>query len=817
MKIHYKALLIFAAAICVLFTVVFFLSTRITLGAYREIEASQMQQLALRFSLAMEDRSERVSATMGDWSPWTDLYEYLETRDPRFVRENITPETLRNLNLDFLFILDLEGELVSGAQMDSSREKFIPVDPTLVSQLRQAGYFPLNEVEARATGKLLLSNQVYTVASFPVLTNLREGPAKGYVVGGAIFTPMDIYRMERGASFALKFLPITGEGAGEDWDAIRTGLLGQSEPVLSIIDDEAIAIYIIFRDLSGEPSFVAKLTSPRTMFQAGEQISAVFLVAFAIIGGVLFLTVFFGLDFAVLSPIRKLQQRVEVAETFSEIPLDLKMPGRDEVSLLATKIEQLAASLSHTQKRYRAVVESQQDLICRYQPDGLLTFSNSAFSAFFGFSVSNKEPAHHIQDLLEAENDEAPGRLPVLSAEVRQREAEVAIHRPDGQTVWFQRSSLGIFDERESLVEIQDILRNITESRLGKRRLEESEFRYRTLFENDWDGIIISDGATRKILDVNPSLCLLLGKQPQHFIGLDFSEIPQLEILNQKQPVIRASGDRRDVRHTTVNLIHDDGTNVYVDVVVSPYSSEGRLMVQWNLRDVTDRRRSDDQLRSLSSRLLTLQDQERRRIARELHDSTGQNLTALQMSLTMLEKSLPIVNEETSRLITESRALLDLSCAEIRTLSYLLHPPLLDEMGLLFAIRWFVDGFAKRTGIRVDANLDETMERLPMDVETALYRIVQESFNNIHRHSGGTRCWVRLHRRADGVLLEIEDDGMGVTKERMAEVEDVLPSLGVGLPGMRERLTQLNGTLEVLSSSTGTIIRAIIHHPRIDE
>jgi PAS domain S-box-containing protein len=226
--------------------------------------------------------------------------------------------------------------------------------------------------------------------------------------------------------------------------------------------------------------------------------------------------------------------------------------------------------------------------------------------------------------------------------------------------------------------------------------------------------------------------------------------------------------------------------------------------------DVTEIKRAEQELRRLAGRLLALQDEERRRIARELHDSTAQNLVALAFNLDRLERRAPLTEGVRSAVIADSRALIERSLKELRTLSYLLHPPALDDAGLVPAIRSFIDGFSRRSGIKVDMKLPGRMARLPRDAESAIFRIVQEALANVHRHSGSATAAVRLSRSRERVVLEIVDRGAGIAVASDASAAR-MNSLGVGIPGMRARLRQLNGDLEIQSAAgQGTTIRAVV-------
>ncbi len=211
-------------------------------------------------------------------------------------------------------------------------------------------------------------------------------------------------------------------------------------------------------------------------------------------------------------------------------------------------------------------------------------------------------------------------------------------------------------------------------------------------------------------------------------------------------------------------------------------------------------------LRHLSARLLQMQDDERRRIARELHDSVGQTLAALTMNLTAVRTDIERLRK-TAGALADSEALVEEMTREVRTISHLLHPPLLDEAGLASALRWYIEGFAQRSQIQVVLDLPDDFERLSQESETTIFRMVQESLTNIHRHSGSKLAKVRISRSDGDVRVEVEDRGKGMTPEKQVELASA-GTPGVGIRGMRERLRQLGGNLEVRSDGKGTIVVA---------
>ncbi len=237
--------------------------------------------------------------------------------------------------------------------------------------------------------------------------------------------------------------------------------------------------------------------------------------------------------------------------------------------------------------------------------------------------------------------------------------------------------------------------------------------------------------------------------------------------------------------------------------------NDALLRAQGDLEMRVQERTSDldavnQSLRELSARLMQLQDDERRRIARELHDSVGQILAALGMNLSLVRGEVERLSTIAVALNDSENLVRDMS-KEVRTISHLLHPPLLDEAGLASALRWCVDGFVQRSRIKVDLDLPEDFGRLPGEVETAIFRVVQECLTNIHRHSGSPVAKIVLRQRHGDIVVEISDQGKGIPVEKLEEMASS-GTPGVGIRGMRERLRQLGGSLEIRSSEGGTIV-----------
>ncbi len=375
---------------------------------------------------------------------------------------------------------------------------------------------------------------------------------------------------------------------------------------------------------------------------------------------------------------------------------------------------------------------------------------------------------------------------------------------------------------------------------------EQREF-FRVTLSSIGDAVITCDTESR-ITFLNPVAEAMTGWKSDEAIGKPletvFNIINEQSRLTAPNPVVRVLREGAIIglaNHTA--LIARDGTETAIDDSAAPIRDEsgkvsGIVMV---FRDVTERRRAEnalrksnqllseardnlekrveertaelytanDNLRSLSASLLHARDDEQRRLARELHDSVGQLLAGIGMNLSVVKGEAHKLSPVAAKCVSENAELLEHANREIRTISHLLHPPLLDEMGLGSALRAYTEGFAERSKIKVELEIPADFGRLPGDMEIAIFRIVQECLTNIHRHSGSATAAIRIQREGSHLTVQVRDCGKGIPKEKLQELASSGRS-GVGIGGMRERLRQLGGTLEVQSNRNGTVVTAIL-------
>ena len=353
--------------------------------------------------------------------------------------------------------------------------------------------------------------------------------------------------------------------------------------------------------------------------------------------------------------------------------------------------------------------------------------------------------------------------------------------------------------------------------------LQGAEHPYRVLVETMNEGAATLD-IQGNVLYANAHLAEMFEVALEKFIGTPLAD----QVHPGERPKLQALLDEAAKRETKgeINLNSLAGRPRLIRLSLSPMQSTGLQAVALVATELTELAEANDALRSneealrqLSGRLLQLQDDERRHIARDLHDITGQKLAVLGISLSQVRRAKPLLKDaDSQKLVSDCLVYTKQISEEIRTLSYVLHPPLLDELGLTSAVRWYTKGFEARTGIHVEIDIPANFQRLPSDVEVTLFRIMQESLTNVHRYSGSATAFVRVLCSDSQVSLAVGDRGKGMRSDAAgAVVSGDTAVLGVGIQGMRERMRQLSGNLEIHSRpNEGTVVTATVTIPELD-
>jgi PAS domain S-box-containing protein len=327
------------------------------------------------------------------------------------------------------------------------------------------------------------------------------------------------------------------------------------------------------------------------------------------------------------------------------------------------------------------------------------------------------------------------------------------------------------------------------------------------------DDAIVSKNLDGVISSWNKSAERLFGYSAEEAIGKNILLIVPSDRREEEATILARLRRGERIDHFETVRVRKDGTRLDISLTISPVrDATGRVVGASKVaRDITGRREAEEARKEadVSARLLQVQDAERRRIARELHDGVGQLLAAIGMNVSQNLEEQTKLSPATARRVHENLDLIAQASAEIRTVSYLLHPPMLEELGLRFALKSYVDGFAERSKIPVELQVDSELGRLPQDYELCIFRVVQECLTNIHRHSSSPTASIRLSRTAKEVRLEVRDSGTGIKEPVRSSIASGA-SAGVGFRGMQERVRTLAGTLTVQSNENGTAVLVVL-------
>jgi PAS domain S-box-containing protein len=519
---------------------------------------------------------------------------------------------------------------------------------------------------------------------------------------------------------------------------------------------------------------------------------------------------------------------------------------KGELKHFISVAEDISARREGEEARYRlaAIVESSDDAIVSKNLNGIIQSWNAGAQRIFGFSPE-EAVGQSITMIIPPElRDEEKEIIRRLRNGERIEHFETVRVTKSGERLNISLTVSPVRDSRGRIIGASKIARDVTERKRIEETLRQRESRLRAAFSQTYSFLILltPDGT---IIDANRATIEASGKQREELIGHKFwefwwSALPD-EVAILKNSVAKAAGGElvreecsfclpdgtRRFAHRTLNPVVDDAGKLVMIVCTGLDITEQQELreklearVKHRTRELEEKNqellRQAETVRDLSGRLLRAQDEERRRIARDLHDSSGQILAAVQMILAPLQEQARNLNGDFASGIRQSIELVEQLSKELRTVSYLLHPPLLDEAGLPSALRWYVEGFAQRSKIEVHLEVAPDLGRLPGDMEMTVFRIVQECLTNIHRHSNGKKASIRMLRSDEEICLEIRDNGQGMPVSNMPVSNMPVsdngrssarpPRAGVGIQGMRERVNQLGGRFQIKSAETGTVV-----------
>jgi PAS domain S-box-containing protein len=338
----------------------------------------------------------------------------------------------------------------------------------------------------------------------------------------------------------------------------------------------------------------------------------------------------------------------------------------------------------------------------------------------------------------------------------------------------------------------------------------DSEERFAKIFRASPQPMVLTTMKEGRIIDVNDSALKMCGHTRDEIIGLTSLEIGVFNSHEHRKAAIGALLQTGSVRNMELQFPIKNGEKRLLLCSAELIELSGEKCIVIASSDITERKEAEQQLAQLSARLLQTQDEERRRIARELHDVTAQSIGLIMLNLAQVQNAASSLDARSKQKLTESLAFGEQALKDIRTLSYILHPPLLDQAGLTTALKWYVKGFHERSGVKIDfTETGAEGERMPPEVEYALFRVVQECLTNIRRHTNSETAEITLTRTTERVSLSVQDHGKG-DKVQIPRNGDSAQFVGVGILGMRHRLKQLGGELVVDPDLDGTIVTATV-------
>jgi two-component system NarL family sensor kinase len=470
-----------------------------------------------------------------------------------------------------------------------------------------------------------------------------------------------------------------------------------------------------------------------------------------------------------------------------------------------TEQRRMEKALRQSEEKFsKAFRASPAEIVITTFQEGLFLDINEAFERNTGFARDEAIGHTSLELGLWADRDERAKVVEQIKIHGRVRNLEMRFRTKSGEerVKRYSAEPIEIGGKKCLLAVLEDI----TERKRAEERLREYEKAVEGLDEVIW----VVDREYRYLL-ANRAYTNFRGLQREQVVGRLVPEVISEDLFER---VVKKKLDEcfqgNVVKYEmkfNYSALGERDLDVTYFPIEGPAGIEGAACV---LRDITDRKRAEEARGLLTSMLLRSQDEERRRIARDLHDSTGQNLVVLAFCLAQLQALIPSASRKLRKLVSESEALAKECIREVRTLSYQLHPPMLEEAGLGDAIRLYLEGFTKRSGIQVDLELSPQFGRLDRDVELTLFRVVQEGLTNIRRHSGSLLANIRLDRNARQVTLEVSDKGPGISGRELKRNEGLPFEVGVGILSMQERAKLIGGRLDIDSTSHGTTVRVTV-------
>jgi len=533
------------------------------------------------------------------------------------------------------------------------------------------------------------------------------------------------------------------------------------------------------------------------------------------------------------SIVRPLQQLDAGAQALAQGDFEhrVALHGDDELSRLGNAFNDASQRLSHlyevlksSEERYRSVITAMAEGVLVLGSDGKIIACNKSAErildmtaeGLLSLTLTDYEVSTIREDGSIFPADDRPAVVTLRTGKP-QTDVCMGVKKPSGEWCWLSINAQPLFREGTDgkPYGVVSTFTDITERRRAEEALRRSEQEFHTIFDHAAIGMVLIDPNGHPLRS-NPAFLGMLGYREDELAGRTLADLTSPEDIALDQALFQSVVEGHlNQYHVKKRYIRKDGETRSARLSVSALRNEKQELQYCvaMVEDITSQELAERKILQISNRLLRIQEEEQRRIAREVHDSTSQEMTALTLNLGALRIFHDSLPEKANKLIAESLALAKRVAREIRTFSYLLHPPMLTELGLWNALRMFVEEFRERSGVLATLEISPAVENLYLttDQEIALFRFIQEALANVHRHSGSDSASIDIHFESGCIEAIVRDAGSGIPADVLDAIQKFEGQVGgVGLPGMRERIGYVGGELHIESDEHGTTVAALI-------
>ncbi len=814
MSLRRKTLLISSVTILCLIGVLQVVAQIILMNSFAQLETQETRENTSRVQNALAIQAAQLEQTARDWAFWDDTYAFVENGNADYIRANLNRAAFNNLGLNLAVFVNASGKIVYSRAFDLATQKETPASASILEQLTPDNpLFRRPNLQSSVTGILLFPTGSLLIVALPILTSHGEGPARGTLIFGRYLDASAIAGLSKTTDLDLAFYRLDTPNLPVDVQAAYAALSNGTATAVRPLDAQTIAGYALLPDVYGKPALILRVNTARDIYEQGQASILYWMWSLVAIGSIFFAIVWLVLDQLFVKRIFDLSDRIKQIASAGEATARVQVTGNDELTQLAAVINhmldaiaQAQHALAHSEEKFAQVFRASPMLMAISDLEkGLYLDVNDAFLQTLGYTRAEVigHTSHELN--LFAQPEQRRHALQLLEDQGYLREFEALVQNQAGQILegLFSAEYIELQDRRVLLT----VMNDMTERKHAEKAQNASEQRYRQLFEGMANGAalheLVCDANGKPVdyitLEVNREYEQLLGVPRELVLGnRAYATTPNLDRawLDMFSQVALTGQPRHYVQYASNLDKWFEGT------AFSPTAQQFCV----TFIDITERKRVEQekerllqqvmsarqQLADLSHRLVEIEGVERKRLARELHDRVGQNLTVLGINLNIMRAQIPAQSKVLEK-IDDSLKLVQETMNHVRDVMAELRPAVLDDYGLVAALRWYTEQFSRRTNIAVTVDSPEPSRRLKLATETALFRIAQEALNNVAKHAQASHVNLDLGFFDETARLTITDNGVGFDAAMRSET-------GWGLVTMQERAEAVGGTWRIVSA-----------------